>query len=436
MNKKIAVVGAGYCGMSVASELMKKGFSVHIFEADSKAGGLAKGIKFLDHEWAIEPFYHHWFNKEKSITDFAKFHSSADLIKTYKPTTSFLANGGIRSFDSPHHLFSYPGLSVFDRYKVGISLAQLRTRKNWEILENVTAEKWLIENMGRKVYQIMWKPMLVGKWGKYYREINMAWFWARIHSRTKKLMYPEGGFQNFSDSIVDSLKNSGVKIHFNQEIQSITTNGEKVNVNFKANNTHEFDAAVLTVGPRLFLSLVDGLSSKFKKKIGQLKSMGAICGLYVLRKSLLNKTYWLNIPADNVDILKNDFPFIVLVEHTNMISTKHYNGQHIVYCGNYIDADSEFLNSSNENLDKTYFAGMKSLNPTLSESDVVYRHISRTKYASPVFFTNYSKDLPKFSTSCKNIYWASMSHVYPWDRGTNYAVDIGKQVAMNIFESN
>ena len=27
---------------------------------------------------------------------------------------------------------------------------------------------------------------------------------------------------------------------------------------------------------------------------------------------------------------------------------------------------------------------------------------------------------------------ASMSHVYPWDRGTNYAVELGRRVAREV----
>jgi hypothetical protein len=32
-------------------------------------------------------------------------------------------------------------------------------------------------------------------------------------------------------------------------------------------------------------------------------------------------------------------------------------------------------------------------------------------------------------TPLDNLYFASMSQVYPWDRGTNYAVEIGRRAA-------
>jgi hypothetical protein len=35
--------------------------------------------------------------------------------------------------------------------------------------------------MGQTTNKNLWEPLLVGKFGEYYREVNMAWFWARIH---------------------------------------------------------------------------------------------------------------------------------------------------------------------------------------------------------------------------------------------------------------
>jgi len=39
------------------------------------------------------------------------------------------------------------------------------------------------------------------------------------------------------------------------------------------------------------------------------------------------------------------------------------------------------------------------------------------------------------TTTVSGMYWASMSQVYPWDRGTNYAVEIGRRVAKEITQN-
>jgi hypothetical protein len=53
----------------------------------------------------------------------------------------------------------------------------------------------------------------------------------------------------------------------------------------------------------------------------------------------------------------------------------------------------------------------------------------RTAYAQPVPLVNHSKNIPSIQTPVEGLYFASMSQVYPWDRGTNFAVEIGRRAA-------
>ena len=54
----------------------------------------------------------------------------------------------------------------------------------------------------------------------------------------------------------------------------------------------------------------------------------------------------------------------------------------------------------------------------------------REDYAQPVPLTDHSRHVPGLELPVlPNLYWASMHHVYPWDRGTNYAVDLGQRIA-------
>ncbi len=44
------------------------------------------------------------------------------------------------------------------------------------------------------------------------------------------------------------------------------------------------------------------------------------------------------------------------------------------------------------------------------------------------------KLIPPIKTPLKNVYLATMHQIYPWDRGTNYAVKLGKEVADEIIK--
>ena len=54
---------------------------------------------------------------------------------------------------------------------------------------------------------------------------------------------------------------------------------------------------------------------------------------------------------------------------------------------------------------------------------------SSNNYAPPAPLLDHSKNIPAIQTPIKDLYFASMSQVYPWDRGTNYAVEIGRRAA-------
>ncbi len=70
---KIIIIGAGISGLTVAHELIKKGFEVEIYEKDNNAGGMAKSFRYkndipTEHSWrGYGPFYNNFFELAKQI---------------------------------------------------------------------------------------------------------------------------------------------------------------------------------------------------------------------------------------------------------------------------------------------------------------------------------------------------------------------------------
>lgn len=431
MKKRVAIIGAGYIGLASAFELGEE-FDVTIFESSDQPGGLARGFKKDSWDWYLDDFYHHLFVSDNSIYGLAKKLNIEDKLKVYSPSTSFLIKGKTYRFDKPQYIFNLPGVSVFSAVRMGLGLLKIKIISNWRPLESQTAENWLIRNFGKNVYEKIWKPLMTGKFGEYYDSVNMAWLWARIKKRSQKLLYPDGGFQAFSNSIWEKLSNSGIDFQFNCQIKTISKEHDD---NFKlTTDTTEFifDYVICTLSPSLFLKIISGLPIPYIDKIGKLKSIAAVIVIFILKKPLMDKTYWLNIPAKSPNPLENDIPFLACVEHTNMVPKANYNNEHIVYCCNYIKPEHELMRYSDEDLINLYKRGLKKVNENFDDSDILSVIINKTNYAAPVFFTNHSKNVPDIKTPIKNLYWASMSHVYPWDRGTNFAVDLGTKVARQL----
>ena len=56
--------------------------------------------------------------------------------------------------------------------------------------------------------------------------------------------------------------------------------------------------------------------------------------------------------------------------------------------------------------------------------------------SQPVPGLNQSQSIPELKTPIPGLWLANMSQVYPWDRGSNYAVEMARQVAREIIEES
>ena len=155
-----------------------------------------------------------------------------------------------------------------------------------------------------------------------------------------------------------------------------------------------------------------------------LKSMGAVVMVLALKHRLSEEGYyWYNLPKSA------GFPFLALVEHTNFVSPEHFGGDHIVYVGDYLETDHEYFRLSQDELLERFLPTLVRFNPKFTPDWIKKTWLFRTNYAQPVPLLNHSRNIPAIQTPISGLYFASMSQVYPWDRGTNYAVEIGRRAA-------
>ncbi len=120
---------------------------------------------------------------------------------------------------------------------------------------------------------------------------------------------------------------------------------------------------------------------------------------------------------------------LALVEHTNFVSAEHFGGDHILYAGDYLEVGHEYFSLNDEELLERFLPAFKRIDPAFDRDWVKKIWVYKTHYAQPVPLLNHSKNIPAIQTPIEGLYFASMSQVYPWDRGTNFAVEIGRRAA-------
>jgi protoporphyrinogen oxidase len=430
---KIAIIGAGFTGLSAAYELVKQGHEVTVFEKDAQPGGLAIGYKEKEWQWTLEKHYHHWFtnqreeiNHDQSVIGLAKEIGNEVLVR--RPKSSVYVNGEIFQFDSPKHVLLFPKLPVFDRLRMAAVAGVIRYDPFWKPLEKVNASTFLPKVMGKKAYKMIWGPQFTNKFGKYADDVSLAWFWARLASRTPSLAYPAGGYLVFANRLVSKIEELGGAFHFNSEVLEVTDE-KVVRVSRKLENgkvkADTFDRVIFTLPSFIFLKTLPQLPEEYRKKFKSLKSLGATNLVLRLKKPFFkDNTYWLSV-CDPTS------PIMAIVEHTNFMDKKYYNNEHILYLGNYLPQDDpKYLMTKEEKL-KLFDPFLKKLNPDYRKNLIGYEHF-KAPFAQPIIPANYSKMIPSMTTPLPNVFLANMEQVYPWDRGTSNAVALGKKVAKLI----
>ena len=422
---KIAIIGAGFGGMAAAFDLRKAGHDVTIFESADFVGGLASGFKEPHWDWSVEKFYHHWFQSDSEMLDLIRELGWEDKVRFPRPLTVMYHDGKFYPFDSILKALLFPGLGFgLDKIRFGFVGLFLRLTNNWRALEQVTADAWMTKWAGRRVYEQMWKPLLVGKFGPFYRDVNMAWMWARIKARTTRLGTFEGGFQNFADMFAERLRELGVEIRLKVAIRQIKRDQAKGSLSVDGES---FDKVLVTTSPNLMAKLCPELPDEYLKGLLELKSMGAVVMVLSLKQQLSKDGYyWFNLPKEE------GFPFLALVEHTNFVSPENFGGDRIAYAGDYLEQGHEYFSLSEAQLLEKILPAFQKINPAFSRDWVKKVWLFKTNYAQPVPLLNHSKNIPAIQTPVDRLYFASMSQVYPWDRGTNFAVEIGRRVARKM----
>ena len=167
------------------------------------------------------------------------------------------------------------------------------------------------------------------------------------------------------------------------------------------------------------------LPKEYIERLCKIKYLHATNLIIESRQKVLDDIYWLNIVSDKV-------PIVVIVQHTNIADKKYYGNKHILYIGNYVDSDSLFLKmDKNKALDYFLPYLQQINNKNLDISDFWY---FKEPYAQPIFDRLFVKNKPDFTTPTKNFFIANLDMTYPYDRGTNFAVKLGKEVAKIVLQ--
>lgn len=432
-NKSVAIIGGGFTGLTAAYELARNGVQVTVLEAEADVAGLAAAFDVGGEK--LDCFYHHWFTNDLEVMQLIDELGLNDRVEVNPTNTGMYYANNFFRLSTPWDLLNFTPLSFVDRIRLGLLALRARRVKHWMELEGLTAAQWLKSLGGEKVYEVVWEPLLKGKFGPYAETISAVWFWNKLKLRggsrgkggEERLAYFRGGFASLAEALAARIVAPGGKVITGTRVDSFAPNGDGWQLQTSAGPI-DADKVLATTALPLVADMVSGWASpEYVQSLQRIQYIGNVCLVLEMDRKL-SDTYWLNVNDPS-------FPFVGVIEHTNFERAETYGGSHIVYLSKYLPHTDALYSMDRDQFLDFALPYLQKMFPALRREWITKHHLWRARWSQPVVEKFYSRLIPEVRGPEQGFYLCSMAQIYPEDRGTNYAIREGRKVAHEILGS-
>ena len=427
----VVVIGGGYCGLAAAYELGRLGLRATVLEKEGGVGGLAG--TFAVGDTRLEKFYHHWFTHDVDVMRLIEELDLRGEVQLRASRTGAYYAHNFFKLSNPMDLLRFKPLPLVDRVRLGLLALRVRRVRNWQRLENRTAADWLRQMGGERAFRVVWEPLLRGKFGDLAEEVAAVWFWNKLKLRgssrgprgAEHVAYFTGGFAALADAVVAAIRDRGGDVRTNAEATGLQVRDGRVTGVVTRQRAFAADAVVATTALPIVADLATPhVASEYARRLRAVRYLANICVVLEMSRRL-SDIYWLNVADPS-------FPFVGVIEHTNLEPANSYAGRHIAYLSRYLPTSDPLYNAPDGEVLAFTLHHLRRMFPNLDDQTILARHVWRAPYAQPVVTRGYGQSIPDARTPLGNFYLATMAQIYPEDRGTNYAIRQGRDVARTV----
>ncbi|MDY7065261.1 hypothetical protein PsexTeo8_16890 [Pseudomonas extremaustralis] len=423
MGQRIAVLGAGPMGLSVAYQLARDGHTPVVFEADDRVGGMTAAFDFSG--LSIERYYHFHCISDRGFLTVLDELGLSHQMRWVETKMGYWYQDRLQPWGNPIALLKFKGLSMVAKFRYGLHAFLCTKRNDWKPLDNVEAMGWIRRWVGAEAWEVLWRRLFDYKFYDYTDNLSAAWIWSRIRrigrSRyslfREKLGYLEGGSETLLQALKRDIEANGGEIRLKSPVTKVLMGGGQVQGVEVNGQVESFDKVISTIPlpyvPRVMPDLPEDILARFQA----LKNVAVVCVIAKLRQPL-TENFWLNTNDPDMDIPG-------LVEYSNLRPLDHP----VVYVPFYMPGEHpKFAEPDQVFLDKVQ-RYLKKINPALTDDDFIELRASRYRYAQPICDPGYLDRLPPASLPVKGLWVADTSYYYPEDRGISESIDFGRKMA-------
>ena len=394
---KISIIGGGLMGMTLAYRLSQQGDIVTVFESNKQLGGLNTYHDYGPFVW--DRFYHIILPSDIYLMNLLKDIDLGSELRWQPTLTGFYIDNKFYSISNTIEFFRFPPLGLLGKLRLAFTILYGSRIKNWQRLETILVEDWLVKIGGIRTYEKMWKPLLLAKLGTHYKRVSAIFIWAyitRLFSardsslHKEQLGYVRGGYKTVFDALEKLICSAGGDIRTSVAVEHIAPHsGGGMWVEHNGRKEH-FDKVIFTGPVNILQQVVAKDLVSVEGDGGIVEYLGVICMILITRKPL--------VPYYVVNLADQRVPFTGIFGMTNLVSLEETAGLHMTYLPKYVLSDDPILQQTDDELRKLFFRGLNLIFPELKADDIVGSHINRAIKVQPLQVLNYSKVVPKVVT--------------------------------------
>jgi protoporphyrinogen oxidase len=410
---KVGIVGGGLLGITLGYLISKKGIQVDIWEASSSLGGLA-GSLTLDDGTVVDRYYHALLPSDSHLRQLCTELDLNDQLRFHETKMGFYHQGNIYSMNNVIEFLRFPPLNWIDRFRLGLTVVYAQLVKDWQRLEGVSVQDWLIRLGGKRTFENIWRPLLKAKFDGGFDNTPATYIWARLvrtkstragASQKEESGHLIGGYMTMIEAMVERIQASGGGIHLASPVSEIAIDGGRAQGLRIGDRVHSYDKVAVTVQLPLFRQMIPGANRDYLDLLSRSDYLGLVCPLLVLDRPLTD--FWtLNITADYI-------PFTGIIETTSYIDPQYVGGHHLVYLPKYTAPGSKWQEMSDQEIREIWLENLQAMFPQFDPNWVQCLVVHRERYVEPIHPLNSTGLIPEIETPVQDLFLATSAQIYP-----------------------
>jgi protoporphyrinogen oxidase len=411
------IIGAGISGLGLAQRLSRAGQKPLLLEAGPEAGGLAGGLRLGGQ--AIERYYHYLCPADTELLSLA---GALGVQSRFTVASQATWMRGWRPLNHAGNLLSLP-LGFGAKARLAWGSLGLGGEEPGLGDDGLEARAWLDRRFGAEASSTLFRPLIDGKFGR--TPLSASWIRHRLWRsrqgagwRGPRAGSFSGGYAAFFAALIGRLRLDGAQIRFNHPVRSLrpVQGGWELRSGGVAPlRARRVLAAV--PAPRLLQMLGPvPRRSPWARSLGTLRWRALVQPVFALKRPV-SPHFWNNLGPGHS-------PFNGLIQYERLRSVPFS----LAYLPAYVDAASPWLRRSDAAVLSAAFRLLRSLQPALTDGDLIEAAVSREALAQPVLPPGSGSRTPSMHADLPGLHWLDACHLHPADRSLEACLRAGRRL--------